>query len=164
MAKEREKKLFRIFYVEQGKTAKECAELVDITEKTAGEWVEKFGWKKERDSRTLSTTARVENIKAIINHYAEDSLTISNKLKEAEAKADKEEVLRLRDELNKTADAASKWNKALQELRSDNKISLETYLHVMERIFKDLQVNHPDLFLKLIDFQEQHIHKISHEL
>lgn len=54
--------------------------------------------------------------------------------------------------------------KALERMDSDNKISLSTYLEVMNDIFKNLEHFDKDVYLKTLDFQESHLSTISIKL
>ena len=58
-------------------------------------------------------------------------------------------------------DGVSKWNKTLTNIDKDSKISLSTYLQVMEMIFEALQSHDEALFLKTIDFQDVHLNDVS---
>ena len=164
MAKENEKKLAKVFYVEQKKTAKEIAEMVNVSEKTVGAWVEKYGWKKERGARMFSATERITNIEDIISDCAERRISLNKQLLKAEKDKETDLVEDLRKQMSQLADEAVKWNKTLDNLKVDSKVSLSTYIHVMESIFKDLHNKHPEIYLKTIDFQEQHINTISNTL
>ena len=161
MAKEKEKKLARHFYVNEGKTAKEIAEIVGVTEKTLGDWVKKYGWKNERDAVLFSAENRIANIKNIISNCAEEHLDLSKKVQEAIKSGDKEEANRLREQMSTISDQVSKWNKSLENLDKSNQISLSIRLTVMKQIFEALRNYDSNLFLKTIEFQEQYIHEIS---
>lgn len=164
MAKDKERKLAYIYYVEHGKTAKECASLVDVTEKTVGDWVDKFGWKSERDNRLFSAKERITNIKLIINNCAEERLRLNEDLDKAIRANDADEIKEVRQKMASLSDEASKWNKTLANLDKESKISLEVYITVMEDIFKQLQLTHPKLYMKLLDFQEDLIRTKAIEL
>ena len=63
MAKEydNKRKIAHHYYVEKNYTAKQVAEMLDITPKTVGEWVRKYAWKQERQAREISVRNREEN-------------------------------------------------------------------------------------------------------
>lgn len=166
MAKEKEKRTARILYVEQGKTAKDIADLVGVAEKTISEWVQKGAWKEERTARNSSPGKRADNIKLIITNLSEDRLELSRRAKEAEAGPgpDPENIQKLREEISRIDDAVSKWNKTLENIEDENRISLATYLNVMDQIFKAMQAHDPKLYMSTVEFQDQHIHKICNLL
>jgi transposase len=161
MAKEKEKRTARILYVEQGKTAKDISDLVGVSEKTISDWVQKGAWKEERTARNSSPGKRADNIKLIITNLSEDRLDLSRKVKEAEANlAEADEIQKLREEISRIDDAVSKWNKTLENIEDENRISLATYLNVMDQIFKAMQAYDPKLYMATVEFQDAHIHKI----
>ena len=158
MAKDNERKLAKQLYM-NGKLQKEIAAIVNVREKTIGNWASKHNWKTEREARFGSSKKQVENIKAIISTMAEERLQVHNDLQKAKTRNDGDEIERLQKEAAKLDDGVSKWNKTLENLDKDNRVSLATYIEIMEDIFKDLQDYDPKLFLKTLDFQEQHLTK-----
>ena len=164
MAKDKEKNTARILFVEQGKTQKECARLVGVTEKTLSDWVEKFGWKGERNARMASPVKRMENIKAIITTLSDERIELTRQVKMAEIDNNLELITSLRGQISKIDDAVAKWNKALITITGENKITLAVYIDVMEKVFDALRVYDLKLFMETIKFQEQHLHKITSEL
>lgn len=162
MAKDKERRTAHILYVEQGKTAREVAELIGCAEKTIGEWVAKFGWKEERTARQASPAKRADNIKMIITNLSEDRLRLDREIRAIEASGGNPEALaELRDRVSRLDDSVSKWNKALENIEKENRVSLATYLHVMDEIFSAMRLYDARLFMSTVEFQEQHIHKIS---
>ncbi|GLB51713.1 hypothetical protein NBRC110019_07520 [Neptunitalea chrysea] len=176
MAKDSERSVARILYIDQGKSNKEIAEKLGVQEKTVGNWVKKYGWKEERDARDNNVDARIENIKAVIDDIIADRTSARLKIKqvkidlehprtpEDEAKTLRDELSTLKKEIVGYDDSISKWNKTLDNFNKENKVSLATYLHVMDELFKDMQAHNQDLYLKTLDFQEQHISKVSVQL
>lgn len=165
MAKEKEKKTARILFVEQGKTRKDIAGLIAVSEKTVGQWVDKFGWEKERAARNASPTRRMENIKAIITGLSEDRISLSNRIKNLEASGTNPDTIAdLRSQISKIDDAVAKWNKTLTTIDSENKITLATYIGVMENIFDRMRIYDAKLFMATVEFQELHLQQITNEL
>lgn len=162
--KKNEWKTARSLYIEQGKTAKEIAELLGVTEKTVGKWIAEGNWKKERDARMASPANRIENIQNIIGNLSEERLELDRKVKYAEEQSDTDEVNRLYKRISAIDDSVSKWNKTLETIDKDSKVSLSTYLYVMDMIFKSLNSFDPKLFLQTINFQEQHVNDIAERL
>lgn len=160
MAKNKEKKLARVYYVEQGKSAKEIAKILNVTEKTVGGWKDKGNWKTARDAFMFSGKERIKNIEDIISNCAEQRLSLQKKYRDAEQSKDLNLAQDLLKQMSGIADEAAKWNKTLDNLKTATKVSLENYVHVMEALFKDLHNEHPKIFLQLIDFQEKHLNKV----
>lgn len=165
MAKEREKALAKILYVDNNCNKKETAQKVGVTEKTIADWVDKFGWEAEREARNASPLKRLNNIKEIISKLSEEWLEVDRQIKRLEKeKADPEDVAKLRSRMSSIDDAVSKWNKTLEGIEKESRIPLATYLRVMEEVFTDMRTFDQDLFKQTIDFQTHHIEKVSIKL
>ena len=164
MAKNKERKTARILYVEQNKTQKEIASLLGVTEKTVSFWVNKYDWQKERTARNASPARRKNNIKAIITNLAEERLELDSEVKQLEKEGDQEEANHKRERISKIDDAVAKWNKTLMTIDKENEISLSAYIQVLESIFNDMRLFNPKLFMQTIEFQEQHLHKVTSQL
>lgn len=161
MAKEREQKLARLLYVEQGKSAKEISTLVGVSEQTLTKWVHANGWREQRNAIVANPTIREDNIKNLINELSQQRLDLSKELRDAEANADLKAAADFRKQLAQVDDAVSKWNKTLQGVKKDGQISLSDYLVVMEDIFDNLRIYDEKLYMKLMDFQEAHLNDVS---
>ena len=153
MAKEKEKRIAKELYL-GGKSQKEIAKIVGVQEKTISIWVNKFGWKVLRDAQLSKADNNIDNIKKIISDIADETFAVNLKINK---ETDPEERKELRKYRNQLADEAAKWNKALENLDKQNKISFAIYLQVFEDIFTALRQNDQKLFLKTLDFQEEHI-------
>lgn len=164
MAKEKQRKTAHILFVEQNKTQREIAQLLGVTEKTVSAWVNKYGWKQEQTARNSSPVRRVSNIKAIITGLSDERLSLSNEVRMAEENSDTEEATRLRERISKIDDAVSKWNKTLENINRENQLNLSTYLQVMERIFDSMRIFDTKLYMESVEFQEDHLHKITMKL
>ncbi|MCF6185091.1 MAG: phage terminase small subunit-related protein [Bacteroidales bacterium] len=165
MAKERERKTARILYVEQVKTAKDIAELLNVSEKTVSAWVNKYAWKSARTALITNKDNRIENIKQIIDGFAQIRLDLQNELNKLEKeKGNKKEINDIRQELARIDAGVANWNKTLENIDKNSKISLSEYLYVMDSIFDALRVFDTELYMKTITFQEKHINDISIKL
>ena len=163
--KERERKTARILYVEQGRTAKDIAELINVAEKTISTWVKKYAWKSARTARITNKDNRIENIKQIIDGFAQIRLDLQNELnKLIKDKGSKEEISEIRQELARIDSGVANWNKTLENIDKNSKISLTEYLFVMDKIFDALRFFDTELYMKTITFQEQHINEASIKL
>lgn len=164
MAKKKEQKIAKELYVNQGLTAKAIAEKGLATEKTIGSWVNKYGWKKLRDAKQNSSGLRADRIGQVIETLTEQRLDLFGAIAQAKAQKDKVLLAQLQKEAVGIDDAISKWNKALENLNKESRISLSIYLEVMEDIFKNLQAFDPGIHQKTLDFQEEHLNTISMKL
>lgn len=158
MAKKDERKLAKHYYLQGDKSQKEIAVIVNVREATIGSWIRKYGWDNLRAAQTASKENAIDNIKNIILGIAEDRLRLT---KELSAATEKELQQDIRRQIASLDDGVSKWNKTLENLDKNNKITLQVYLYVMEDIFKALRTYEPKLAYQLIDFQENHVHNIA---
>lgn len=163
MAKDDEKRIARIMYVEQGKTAKDIAALKLATEKTIGKWVDEGNWKDLRTDYLNSPNRRAKDIKDLIGSLTKRRLSNEAKLNllNENSDANEEEITELHRSNISIADEVSKWNKTLENLDKENKISLGVHLNVMEEIFQHLQSHDPQLYLQTVEFQEIYIRQLA---
>lgn len=162
MAKERERAIAKILFIENNLTIKDGAERVGVTEKTFSNWVRAGSWTAERDARNASPAKRINNIKEIISNLSEEWLVLDRAVKELERnRAEPSEITDIRARIRGIDDAVSKWNKTLENIDKESRIPLATYLNIMEDVFSDLREFNKDIYLQTIDFQEHHINKVS---
>lgn len=164
MAKEKEKRIAFDYYTNQGFTAKAISEIVNVSEKTIGDWVEKGNWKSVRDANMNSSQNRASKIKELISELTEQQLEINIEVKSAKAEGDKERVIALRQQSASISQEVAIQTKALERMDNDNKISLGVYLEVMTDVFKNLEHYDKNIYLKTLDFQESHLSTISIKL
>jgi transposase len=161
MAKEREQKMGFIMYVEQGKPANEICKIIGVSEATFSKWVNKNGWREQRNARISQPTIRIENIRSIMNDLSEERISLMVKLKELEQEGKTDEVTLTRKQIAQVDDAVSKWNKTLENITKDSQISLSIYLNVMEKIFDAIRAHDEKMYYSLLEFQEQHLAQVS---
>jgi hypothetical protein len=160
MAKDNQRRVAKELFL-QGKNQKEIAQLVNVQEKTIGSWVKKYGWKEERDARLNNSKSQADSLKTLIGKLSDQRIALIKKM-EAAANADElDKYDDFQNKANKIADEVSKYNKALQTIDKENRISLTVYLDVMDSIFKAVQVFDTKLYMQLLDFQEQHLTDVS---
>lgn len=164
MASEKDRQLARYYYVEKLKTAKETAEAVGVTEATMSKWVNRFGWKAEREARALSSGERIDNIRNIIADLARQRIELSAELRQAEKEEDRDGVGFLRSALASIDDGVAKWNKVLDSAKKETEIRLTTYLEVMERVFAALREHDRELYMRTLEFQELHIQEVADKM
>lgn len=164
MAKEKEKRIAFDYYTNQGFTAKAISDIVNVSEKTIGDWVEKGNWKSVRDANLNGSKNRATKIKELISELTEQQLEINLEVKQAKTEGDKELVIKLRQQSASISQEVAIQTKALERMDIDNKISLGTYLEVMTDIFKNLEHYDKNIYLQTLDFQEVHLSTISIKL
>ena len=163
MGKAKERATAKQLYM-TGKNQKDIANLVQVQEKTVSDWVRKYGWKQEREARFIGKRTQEENLRKLIGQMAEKAIRVESEMETARQNNNTDEFLSLQTELNRITDAASKWNKQLEAISKENKVSLITYLHIMDEIFEALRNHNPKLYMDCVDFQEQHLTDISLKL
>lgn len=146
MAKEAERDVARILFVEQGKTRKEIAEKLNVREKTVGDWATKGNWESLRAAH-LTNSQNVENaLRGLIQTYTEQ-LTAMERSDAPPSSLAKEKA--------RLVDALVKTSKTLEVVRSENDITLSARVRVMDWVFTELQKRDPATHIKLLDFQSQ---------
>ena len=164
MAKDKERKTAYDYYVKLGLNAKDIAAKGLATEKTIGNWINKYGWKEQRNAKTNSTRERLDRINQVTDRITKQRINLFQEIEEAKEAGDQNLAAKLQKEAVQIDDAISKWNKRVENLEKEGRISLTVYLEIMDRIFNALQVHSPELFLKTLDFQEEHLNDISLKL
>ncbi len=163
MAKQREKRIALDYYTNQGMTAKAISEIIGVSEKTIGDWAKKGNWKSIRDANVNSSKAQAVNIKELISELTEQQLQIAEEVKDAKANGDNNLVSELRKQSSALSQEVAIQTKALERLE-DGKLSLSTYLTVMNDIFQNLETFDKELYHKTLDFQESYLQTISIKL
>jgi hypothetical protein len=150
MAKIREQKLAEDLYIKGKKTAKDIAQLVGVSEKTVGDWVEKFKWKERRNALLGSQQNGLQNINSLIDMYAENLVSMEN---DPEAK---------QDQKTKLVDAIAKLNKTKDSFEKDYRIPYNIYVNVMDLIMSDMLIKvNPKIHLDIMEFFENHTHELA---
>ena len=129
-----------------------------------GIWIKKYGWRQERDAKINSTKSQIENLKVLIGKLTEQRITLIREIENAEIKGDLEKVSALQSKASRLSSEVANYNKTLLTLDQENKISLADYLEVMSKIFTAVQKYDSNLYMKLLDFQEEHLTEISLKL
>ncbi|MDR3133889.1 MAG: DUF1804 family protein [Prevotellaceae bacterium] len=161
MAKDKERSIARTYFTELGKTCKEIAALIGVSEQTLSTWRAKEGWDDIRSARMSRVSVRTDNIRQIINGLAEQRIELDEDLKKAEATGNAEETAKILQKIAGVDDGVSKWNKTLESLTKEDKLSISDHLTVMERIFDALRQFDEKIYLSTIDFQEYYLQQIT---
>lgn len=150
MAKIREQKLAEDLYIKGKRTAKDIAQLVGVSEKTVGDWVERFKWKERRNALLGSAQNGLLNINNLIDAYAEKLVEMEN---DPEAK---------QDQKTKLVDAIAKLNKTKDGFEKEHRIPYNTYINVMDLIMSDMIAKiEPKHHLVLLEFFENHTNELA---
>lgn len=161
MAKEREKQSAYLLYVVQLKPANEVAALCKVQPKTVGDWIKKGNWKAERNAKLNNSKNQADRVKDLIDSLSEVSIGLLKELDKAKREDDKEAVEFINKQLVANSQQVAMYNKTLQNIDKDAKISLGIYIEIMEMIFSDLQVYDYATYMKTLDFQAQHLNTAS---
>lgn len=150
MAKVREQKLAEEMYINGKKTAKEIATLVGVSEKTIGDWVDKFKWKDRRNALIGSAKNGLLNINNLIDIYAEKLVGM-----ESDPEAKDEAKIKL-------VDAIAKLNKTKDSFEKEHRIPYNTYINVMDLIMSDMIAKMPaPHHLPILEFFENHTNELA---
>ena len=160
MAKTKEKALAKEMYM-AGKSQKDIARIIGVQEKTVSGWVTKYGWKNEREARYLGKRSQEDNLRNLVSQMAGKAIRLESELETERINGNTDKVLILQSEITRVSDSASKWNKQLESISKENKVSLTTYLDVMDKIFEGIRQYSPKLYMDLVEFQEEHLSEIS---
>jgi len=163
MAKIEERRTAKELYI-KGLTQKEIASIVKVQEKTISDWVKKFGWKEERDARFNSTKNQITHTKKLISELTQRRMDIIREMDKATENNDLEEKERLQKESARISAEVANYNKTLQNLDKENRVTLSIYIDVMQSIFNALQKHDVKLYMKCLTFQEEHLTEISLKL
>lgn len=152
--------------VQQGKTQKEAAKLLGVTEKTMSDWAVEGDWRELRKTRQSAASTARENILQIISLLSEKRLSLEYEINDAVSAGDKEGELLLRAAASRISNDLAYNNKALGELNKDkgSHATLGILVDVFDDIFSALREYDPKLFDKTIDFQTQYLRRKSNEL
>jgi transposase len=160
MAKDKERSIARTYFAELGKTCKEIAALIGVSEQTLSNWRAKEGWDDIRAARMGRVSVRTDNIRQIINSLAEQRIELDEELKDAEIRGNAEEIAKILQKIAGVDDGVSKWNKTLEGLTKEDKLSISDHLTIMERLFDEMRRCDEKLYLATIDFQEHYLQQI----
>ena len=179
MSKETEQKIAKELYTNQNKTPEEIAHKTGVTLRTVQRWIKDGNWKKLRDAKANGSPQRIERTQLVVDSLTDrriqlikDETKARKELEELEELGDYEElkeekaILRvkvetLRAEAASIDDAISKWNKRIENLNKEGKITLSIYMEVMERIFEALRLSNEPLYMQTLDFQENHLEDVA---
>jgi len=147
----------RKLFVDDGKSGKEIAELLNISEKTFGAWAKKYGWKQTKNAKAVSQQQRLENIYNIIDQLAEERIKLSH---QESMETDNAKLKETRERIAQIDAGVANWNKTLLNVNKQNAVNQWTLLQSIEIIFKQFDAAFPHLRTVSIEFQEFFINQI----
>ncbi len=150
--------------VVEGKTQRQAAEILGVSEQSMSDWAKDGDWRNMRKARQSAESTTIENIRQIIAIASSKRLQLEDEINEAVKTGDKEKELELRRKANSYSDEISKQNATLKNMDKVNGITLGVYIDVMDDIFNCLREHDEDLFEKTIDFQTLHARRKINEL
>lgn len=160
------KKEARRLYCREGLLGKEVAQRLSVSERTVSLWVNEneAAWKKERNTRVASSENVQDNIRKIIELQAEKRISLMEEAGRAELEGNRERVLSISAEIAGIDSSIEKWSKQRVVSEKNNRITISIYIDVLDQIFKALSSYDSALYMKTLDFQEQHINEIVKKL
>ena len=179
MAKDQERKLAKEFYINKNCKPEEIVLRLNnkVSLRTIQRWEKEGNWKAQRDAKANGPKQRIERTQLVVDSLVDERLHILKELadlqkqKEWDTPPTKEEqdilnghISVLRKQASAIDDAISKWNKRIENLNQEGKLTLSIYMEVMERIFEALRLSNEALYMQSLDFQENHLEDISAKL
>jgi transposase len=145
-AKDKSKNVALELYLNTGMTQADIAAKVGVSARTIGTWARKGEWEKKAALRQ-ATPQEVET----------DLLTILSGLnKKYLAEEDATERVKLSDQV-------SKFNKALENLRKDKRMSLTQIIGVLKELLSFAEVHMPKITPMLTELEEKYVRTKSEE-
>jgi hypothetical protein len=124
-------------------------------------WIDKYGWKQEREARMNGDRNRISEIKELISLLTQKRMKLFKDAAQHTQDGNMEKAIDCNKEGSVTSDEVSRWNKTLENLDERNRISLSLYIEVMDDLFNSIHKSHPKVYRELLDFQEEHLSHIS---
>lgn len=126
----------------------EIAELAGVSERTLTKWISDGGWKKQRALRNLTAQDMEADIVEILANAAKSRRESTSAIERAQI-----------------ADEAVKWNKILENIRKDSRLSLNAHIQVMRDFLDFSNTRYPKLMSQLIEAQKAYVtHKAAEYL
>lgn len=155
MAKDNEKKLAYTLYVDQCKTAKEIAVMLNVSEKTIGKWVEAGNWKEIRNSKQSSSDTLLKKYNELLESLLDKRLKY-----EQMDKKDEEDTR----SYNGIIDEMSKIAAMIDRLQKDGRTSLRIHIMCLEKFMGYLHTTNAKLYMQLVDLQIEYLQLLAEEL
>lgn len=174
MAKETEKMLAKKLYIEQNKTPDEIAARLKVNRRTVDRWMDTGNWKKIRDAKANGGKERIERTQQVVDSLTDERLSILGDIKECQLQLeddnsdeDRKDLLAriafCRKQAASIDDAIAKWNKRIEGLNKETKVTLSMYMEVLEDIFEAMRQFNEPLYMNTLDFQEHHLEQVANK-
>lgn len=150
--------------VEQGKTQKDAALILGVSEKAMSEWAIEGGWRELRKTRQSAASTARENIQRIISLLSEKRLNLEIQIADASSSENRDLEIQLRKQANTISNDMAYQNKALSELNKEKGATLGQYVDIFDEVFSALRDYSPEIFEATIEFQTMHLRMKSNEL
>lgn len=181
MAKTDQKKIAKELFINHNKSEEEIAVKCNVSLRTVQRWVKEGNWKKLRDSKSNGPVQRIERTQLVVDSLTEKRIQIIEDEKIIREKIEnlvglenetiklarknlREELEFLRASAASLDDAIAKWNKRIENLNNEGKLTLSLYMEIMERIFEAMRLSNEPLYMQTLDFQENHLEDVASKL
>lgn len=152
--KTHEKKSAYDLYVKQGKTAKYIADILNVAERTVGNWAKVGDWKQERDARNSGQDKLVGSLRRLISVQVDQLL----ELEEMDTdQLSNDELEKHEERCRSISDKMSKNNKALETAMKADEISFTNVVKVMDKFTEHLNQSAPKLCVQIADHLEDFV-------
>lgn len=155
------------YVVEEGKTQKEAARILGVTEKAMSDWATAGGWKDMRKSRQSSTETACENVRHIINLLSDKRLQLEYSINEARDSGDTDSEIRLRKEAAIVSNDMIYQKNVLTELnrgKGKRALTLGETVDFADDYYQEMRAYDADLAERNFDFHTFYIRKKTNEL
>lgn len=164
--KQREKAHARRLFIENGKSQKEIARALKVSENTVSVWAKEGNWKGERAARMAASGNIAHNGKLAMSNLSDILLDLQQqRAKALECETpNKNDIALLDQQIISMTHAIAQAGSQISKVLDGNKVTLTAYLQVMDEIFRAMQAEDPKLHTQTIDFQERHVQFICKKL
>lgn len=140
MAKEKEKALARVYYIDNNLDSGVIADKLEVSKKTVDRWIATGNWKNIRLAKQVAPEKLQADLKELIQMLVDKRI----KMERDPAFSPKERTA-LGDEI-------SKYSKALEASKKDDRPSLTAVVHVVEAFMQALLQHDRAIYFKVLDF------------
>lgn len=131
------------YYIKSNFNKKEIAEKVPCTPKTLNNWIDKFGWDKEKETQTITRSSLLKDsyaqLKAINEEITNNHNGVPNKA---------------------LSDAKSTIRKEIEALSNN---PLHVYVEVFTEFMDYVQQNHGSKMMALLELSDEFINHLAHQ-
>lgn len=140
MAKDKEKTLARVYYIDNNLDADVIADKLDVSKKTIDRWVAAGNWKNLK----LAKQTAPEVLQGFYEELLQELVKKRLELERSNESSSKEKVA--------ISDEISKISKSLENSRKSDKPSLTAVVHVTENFMNALLQHDRKTYFKILEF------------